>query len=182
MFRALIVLAVLALTTAFGPARMSARSSSLQMGMEKNIAAAAMAASLFAAPVFADGAVSASTVYRARNSYGAKILNLGDAASKGDFAAFADKKSTNAFDLFISASNALGGAKYKEIKKTELAIQAKINDAVKTKNAGALKSSYDEFIKVASLKSDFKASDVGQTDSSGYSPTWGTPRQQIYQR
>ena len=186
MFRALVVVAILALVSAFGPARMAVRqSSALKMGMEKQFAAAAVAASLFAlpvAPVLADGAVSASTVYRARNSYGQKILGLGDAAAKGDFAAFADKKAQTAFDLFISASNAPGGIKYKEVKKTELAIQAKINEAVKAKNGGALKSAYDEFIKVAALKSAFKPNEPGQTDSSGYSPTWGTDRQQIYQR
>ena len=60
MFRALVVLAVLALATAFGPARMAVRqSSSLQMGMGKNIAAAAIAASLFAAPAFAVGGAAA---------------------------------------------------------------------------------------------------------------------------
>ena len=55
MFRALVVVALLALVSAFGPARMAARqaSSSLQMGMEKNLAAAAVAASIFAAPAFA---------------------------------------------------------------------------------------------------------------------------------
>jgi len=186
MFRALVVVAILALVSAFGPARMAVRkASSLQMGVEKNFAAAAVAASLFAlpvAPVFADGAVSKSTVFRARNNYGAKIAALGDAAAKGNFAAFSDKKAQNAFDLFISASNAQNGVKQKETKKAEKEIQAKINEAVKSKNAGALKSAFDEFIKVADLKSDYKPGEAGQTDSSGYSPTWGTERQQIYQR
>ena len=54
MFRAIVVLAVLAVVAAFGPARMAVRkASSLQMGLERNIAAAAVAASLFAAPVLA---------------------------------------------------------------------------------------------------------------------------------
>ena len=187
MFRALVVLVVLAVAAAFGPARMrmTMRTESVQGKVGKVIGAVGLGLSLMGpmvTPVLADGAVSASTVYRARVGYGSKILDLGDAAAKGDFAAFSSKKATNAFDLFISSSNAQNGIKQKEVKKAELAIQAKINEAVKSKNAGALKSAYDEFIKVADLKSKFSINDVGQTDSSGYSPTWGTARQQIYQR
>lgn len=187
MFRALLLVAILAVATAFGPARMrmSMKTESVQSKMGKVVGAMGLGLSLMGpmvAPVMADGAVSASTVYRARNSYGAKIVGLADAAAKGDFAAFTDKKVVNAFDLFISASNAQKGIKQKETKKAELAIQAQLYDAVKAKNAANLKSAYDEFIKVANLKSEYKASDVGQTDSSGYSPTWGTERQQIYQR
>lgn len=118
-------------------------------------------------PVMADGAVSASTVYRARNSYGSKIMDLQEAVSKGNFAAFDNKKVLNAFDLFISGSNAKGGIKGKETKKAELALQAKIYEAVKAKNSAALKSAYDEFIQIADLKSEYKPGEVGQTDSSG---------------
>jgi len=53
MFRALVVVAILALVSAFGPARMAVRqTSSLQMGMGKNVAAAAVALGL-ALPAFA---------------------------------------------------------------------------------------------------------------------------------
>ena len=186
MFRALLVAVLVSVVAAFGPARMgmSMKTESMQIKLGKAVGAIGLGFSLMApvAPVIADGAVSASTVYRARNSYGAKIVGLGEAAAKGNFAAFEDKKAKNSFDLFISASNAQKGIKQKETKKAELAIQAKINDAVKSKNAGALKSAYDEFIKVADLKSEYKPGEQGQTDSSGYSPTWGTDRQQIYQR
>jgi hypothetical protein len=130
----------------------------------------------------ADGAVSKSTVYRARNNYGAKIMNLQGAANAGNFAAFEEKKTLNAFDLFISSSNALNSKMAKETKKAELAIQKQIYGAVAAKDAGKLKSSFEEFVKVASLKSEFGSKDLGQSDSSGNSPTWGTDRQYIYQR
>jgi hypothetical protein len=133
-------------------------------------------------PVNADGAVSASTVYRARNNQGAKISALESAASSGNFAAFEEKKIQNAFDLFISGSNALNSATAKANKKAELKIKADIYAAVASKNAGALKSAYSEFIKVADLKPDYKPNELGQSDSSGYSPTWGTEREYIYQR
>lgn len=130
----------------------------------------------------ADGAVSASTVFRARNFYGNKIKDLSDDASKGNFAAFENKKTLNAFDLFISESNAQRSAIAKERKKAELALQAKIYDAVKNKDRAQLAANYNQFIKVADLTSEFKLTDAGQTDSSGYSPTYGTPRQQLYVR
>lgn len=133
-------------------------------------------------PVIADGAVSKSTVFRARNNQGAKIMALEKAVANGDFAAFEDKKIKNAFDLFISGSNALNSATMKANKKAELQIKADIYAAVDSKNAGALKSAYSEFIKIADLKSEYKPNELGQTDSSGFSPTWGTDRQYIYQR
>jgi hypothetical protein len=88
----------------------------------------------------------------------------------------------NAFDLFISSSNALNGKADKERKAAEKNIQASIYSAVKAKDASKLQAAFGDFVKVADLKSEFKAGDLGQTDSSGYSPTWGTSRQFIYQR
>ena len=133
-------------------------------------------------PVNADGAVSASTVFRARTNQGAKIMALENAVANGNFAAFEEKKTQNAFDLFISGSNALNSATMKATKKTELKLKADIYAAVASKNSGALKTAYTEFIKVADLKPEYKPNELGQTDSSGYSPTWGTDRQYIYQR
>eukprot|EP01031_Cornospumella_fuschlensis_P012582 gene12582-15371_t len=133
-------------------------------------------------PVMADGAVSISTVYRARNNYGAKINDLASAVEKGDFGAFEDKKVSNAFDLFISGSNALNSKIDKQRKAEETKILADIKSAVKSKDATKLKAAYNNFVKVADLKSDFKPNELGQTDSSGYSPTYGTKRQYIYQR
>jgi hypothetical protein len=137
---------------------------------------------LLPSPVHADGAVSASSVYRARNYYGNKIKDLYDDVMKGNFAAFEQKKILNAFDLFISESNAQKSTIAKERKSAELALQAKIYDAVKNKDRGQLSTSYGEFIKVADLTSDYKPGEPGQTDSSGNSPTYGTAREQIYRR
>lgn len=123
-----------------------------------------------------------STVYRARNSYGARIVDLQDAADKANFAAFEDKKALNAFDLFISGANALNSAKDKENKKAELNLQKELYAAVKAKDASKLRAAYNNFIKVADLKSEFQLGERGQTDSSGFSPTYGTSRQYIYQR
>ena len=95
MFRFVVVFAVLAVAMAF------------QMKINKIVGAVASVGVCLAplAPALADGAVSASTKYRARTSYGAKIVDLAPAAEKGDFAAFDNKKAVAAFDLFISGSN-----------------------------------------------------------------------------
>eukprot|EP01035_Chromulina_nebulosa_P018109 gene18109-23763_t len=143
---------------------------------------AALAGPMTATPVLADGAVSKSTVYKARLGYGTKILDLAKAADKGDFAAFADKKVQNAFDLFISRSTALNSIKDKEIRAKETAIKDQLYAAVSAKDSSKLKSSYSEFVKVADLISLYKPEEKGQSDSSGYSPAYGTEREYIYQR
>jgi len=194
MFKIIVSLAVLAISMAFAPsARTIMKTSSLQMSsaqsqISKAFGIAAMGIAL-AGPITimpnsasADGAVSASTVYRSRNNYGAKIMALKGAADSGDFSKFEEKKIVNAFDLFISGSNALKSTAMKETKKVELVLEAKIFNAVKAKDAATLKSTFAEFIKVADLKSDYKPGELGQTDGSGNSPTWGTDRQYIYQR
>lgn len=175
------------MAAAFGPASRVVTNARVSMDMQGKVSRAVGAAALGLAlmgpmPVLADGAVSDGTVFRARNSYGRKIVELGSAAAKGDFAAFENKKAINAFDLFISGANKKNGIKDKENKKAELALEAEIYTAVKSKNAGALKTAYDKFIDVADLKREFKPSEAGQTDSSGYSPTWGTSSQYIYVR
>jgi hypothetical protein len=71
---------------------------------------------------------------------------------KGNFAAFEDKKTLNAFDLFISGSNAKKGIADKERKLVEKDLQAKIYTAVKAKDTTSLNTYYNEFIKVADLK------------------------------
>lgn len=182
----ILVAVLLAVASAFSPSRtMGAKKMELSMNMDirKALGVAAMGFALAAPiPAMADGAVSASTVYRSRNYYGARIVDLAKAADTGNFAAFEDKKSKNGFDLFVSSSNAQKSAITKERKAKETAIVANIYDAVKAKDASKLKAAYAEFIKVSDLKSDYKPGELGQTDSSGYSPTWGTDRQYIYQR
>ena len=130
------------------------KADSLQSQISKALGIAAMGVALAGPmPAMADGAASKSTVYRARNSYGQRVLGLGDAAAKGDFDAFLDKRAVNGFDLFISGSHRMNGVKDKATKKAD-----------------------DEFIKVADLAPLFKPGELGQTDTSGYSPTWGTDR------
>ena len=129
----------------------------------------------------ADGAVSKSSVYRARVNYGTKIMSLEKAVANGDFGAF-DKKAEAWFTLFISGVNGLPSETSKAAKAEQSGIKADIFSAVNAKDSGKLKSSFAKFIKSADLKPDFKPGELGQTDSSGYSPTWGTDRQYIYQR
>jgi Photosystem II Psb31 protein len=76
----------------------------------------------------------------------------------------------------------MGGTSAKERKAVETKLESDIFAAVKAKDSSKLKASYEEFIKVADLKSEYKPGELGQTDSSGYSPTWGTDKQFIYQR
>ena len=76
----------------------------------------------------------------------------------------------------------MGSETAKARAATENKLEADILGAAKAKDAGKLRSAYDEFIKVADLKPVFQPGELGQTDSSGYSPTWGTSRQYIYQR
>jgi len=188
MFKFLIVAVLFATVAAFMPVnRMIARKTELSMNLQDKIAKALGVAAIgfaMTGPIVvnADGAVSKSTVYRARNNYGAKILDLGSAVESGNFAALSSPKVKNAFDLFVSSSNALGGAKYKALKEEEAKIEGEFLSAVSAKDSAKTKSAYAAFVKAADLKSLYKPEEVGQTDSSGYSPTWGTSRQQIYIR
>jgi hypothetical protein len=109
-----------------------------------------------------------------------KIFNLKDAVAKGDFSAF-DKKASNAFDLFISQSN-FPSIKGKALAKEESAIKSDIFAAVSSKDSAKLKSSYEKFLKTASLVPNYRPDEAGQSDSSGYSPTFGTDREFIYIR
>jgi hypothetical protein len=184
MFKLFVVLAIFAVAAAYNAGNMR-----MSMGSKfsKAMGIASLAITL-AGPVNmpqvanADGAVSVSTVYRARNLYGGRITDLKEAVSKGDFAAFEDKKVINSFDLFISRSNALNSQTDKDRKAAEKNILANIYSAVKARDSSKLKSSYDDFVKVADLKSDYKPGEKGQSDSSGYAPTYGTAREFIYQR
>lgn len=182
--RVLLLVVFAALAVAYRPANQMKMGFGNQLSKAIGVATVGftLAGPMMPLPVVADGAVSRSTVYRARNNYGAKIFDLGAAVEKGDFSAFEDKKISNAFDLFISGSNALNAKIDKERKAEELKIYADIKAAVSNKDAAKLKASFNNFVKVADLKSEFKPTERGQTDSSGYSPTWGTARQYIYQR
>lgn len=187
MFRALVTLVVIASVLAFMPSSRIVRQTQLTMNndLQKFLGVAAIGFALsgpaFVQPVVADGAYSISSKYRARNKYGATIVDLKDAVSKGDYTAF-DKKSSNAFDLFISQSNNPVSIKDKAIKSQEIALKSDIFSAAAAKDSSKLKTAYDSFIKVADLTSDYKPTEKGQSDSSGYAPTYGTSKEYIYIR
>jgi len=185
MFRFFLILAVVASAVAFRGMvpRMTMKSEQIQAKIGKALGVAAMGFAL-AGPVQnvnADGAVSVSTVYRARSTYGARIVEAEAAVQKGDFAALSSKKLANGFDLFISGGN-FPSVAGKATAKKEKELANQFFAAVKAKDSGKVRSAYSEFMKIADLKSDYKPGELGQTDSSGYSPTWGTSRQYIYQR
>lgn len=164
----IVVALVIALSAnAFMPARTAASERmemSMSMDIRKALGVVALGFSLAGPmPAMADGAVSASTIYRARNYYGGRILDLAEAADKGNFAAFEDKKSKNGFDLFISGSNRRNNEASKELKSTEEKIKNDLYAAVNAKDAGKLKAAYKEFINAADLKSDYQPGELGQT-------------------
>lgn len=80
-------------------------------------AAAATVGAFFmgATPALADGAVSATTVARARGIYGARIQALAAAVEKGDLEAIAAEK--NSFTLFVSGVYTLPGKANKEVER-----------------------------------------------------------------
>lgn len=157
---------------------MTMKAEALHNKIAKALGVGAMAFALAgpSVPVLADGAYSASSVFRTRNLYGQRILNLEKDVNSGNFAALSDTDTS--FTLFIAGTT----KRDKELKKTEEGLAASFSAAVKAKDAAKAKAAWSEFIKVADLKSEYKPDERGQTDSSGYSPTWGTSKQYIYQR
>jgi hypothetical protein len=193
MFRTIVVCAILLQAAlAFTPSSARLLGHQLQMKiaddmtsqMKKALGVATLGFALAGPSIpsaHADGAVSKSTVYRTRNNYGAKIMGLEKRVAQGDTSVF-DKKVSNWFDLFISGANSLPGETNKIAKQKETALKADMFSAAAAGDSGKMKAAYIEFIKVADLKSEYKPGELGQTDSTGYSPTWGTDRQYIYQR
>ena len=78
------ILAIIASVAAFAPSRRATVSMSMQNQIQKALAVGVMGFALAAPvmPAFADGAVSKSSVYRARNTYGRRIVDLTEAAAK----------------------------------------------------------------------------------------------------
>jgi len=154
---------------------------SFQKNIAKALGVGAMAVALAGPlPAMADGASSISTVYRTRGLYGNKILALQKAAETGDYSKL--ESSGNTFDLFIAGTNIGYNPAVKATRAQEKELAAAFKAAVAAKDSGKIKSTLGEFIKVADLKSEYKPNERGQTDSSGYAPTWGTESQYIYQR
>jgi hypothetical protein len=188
MFRIVCLIAVLACVTAFKPMQMTMGVNNFQKQISKALGVGAMAVALsgpmIPQPVQADGANSVSNVYRARNSYGRKIYNLKKDVESGNFAVLGDKSVSNWFDLFISGANRGNNIAVKELRAKETELASTFKAAVAAGDASKAKSAYSDFIKLADLQPEFKANELGQSDSAGagFSPTWGTDRQYIYQR
>lgn len=113
-------------------------------------AVAGAAAVVAAAPqlAFADGAVSAASVGKARAVYGGRIADLKKAVESGNFDAVSDEK--NAFILFNSG--AYPTAKDKANKKAAIEGTNAIFAAVKSGDKGALKSAYTSYVSSNDIK------------------------------
>jgi Photosystem II Psb31 protein len=137
------------------------------------------AAGLVALPAIAsaDGAVSAATKQRARFNYGSRIGALKDAVAKGDFGAVAAEK--DAFILFNSGAYAGNKAK----KNAAIAGTNAIFAAIRSKDTGALKKAYGDYIASNSI-SDIKPIDSsqGQGYSSDYDYRVRTKQAAVYVR
>lgn len=127
-------------------------STAMSMEMDRRaafgqIAAAGAAIAAVPSVANADGAVSAASINRARGLYGDRIAALDAAVAKGDFAAVAAEK--NAFILFNSG--AYPTIKDKANKAAAIDGTNKIFAAIRSKDAGALKSAYGDYIKANSI-------------------------------
>lgn len=111
------------------------------------IAAAGAAIAAIPSVANADGAVSAASINRARGLYGDRIAALEAAVAKGDFAAVAAEK--NAFILFNSG--AYPTIKDKANKAAAIDGTNKIFAAIRSKDTGALKSAYGDYVKANSI-------------------------------
>ncbi|KAH8056865.1 xanthine dehydrogenase [Aureococcus anophagefferens] len=114
-----------------------------------------------------------------RGIYGG-IADLKDAVEKGDFAAVLAEK--NAFDLFNSGAYAQKSAITKAQKAIAVTETKNIMEAIASKNANQLKTSYAAYMKNAAI--DTKPVDVstGQGYSNDYDWKVRTKKGAIYQR
>mmetsp|Transcript_20267 Transcript_20267/g.26236 ORF Transcript_20267/g.26236 Transcript_20267/m.26236 type:complete len:180 (-) Transcript_20267:1171-1710(-) len=131
-------------------------------------------------PAFADGAVSAATVQRARGIYGGRIVALKSAVDKGDFDAILEEK--NAFDLFNSGAYAIKGPVAKAQKEASIAATKEIFTAVSTKDKAGLSKAYSTFLKNADIDPTPVTVEKGQGYSSDYDWKVRTAKGAIYQR
>lgn len=169
-FVAIVSALILASASAFAPSATSERASTTALSMDRRSAMGAMAAAgagvagVVAAPgiASADGAVSKSSIQRARYKFGSRIFSLKDAVEKGDFTAVAAEK--NAFVLFNSG--AFPGSKNKPKKNEAIAATNAIFSAIRSKDKAALKTAYASYLKTVDM-SDYSAVDSSQ--GQGYS-------------
>jgi hypothetical protein len=138
-----LVAAFAASASAFAPAPVERASTSLSMDRRAAAAQIATGAAVvagFPTLALADGARSAATESRARGIYGQRIAGLESAVNSGDFAAVAAEK--NAFILFNSGAISDKAKKAAAVKDTNA-----IFAAIRSKDAGALKSAYGAYKK-----------------------------------
>ena len=139
------------------------------------------AAAVVAAPQFAsaDGAVSASTIAKARAVYGDRIAALKSAVDSGNFDAVAADKS--AFLLFNSG--AYPSAKVKSQKAAAVEGTNAIFKAVKAGDKAALKSAYSAYVAANGIKAIAPVStSKGQGYSSDFDYKRLTPAGAVYVR
>jgi len=113
----------------------------------------------------ADGAVSASTISRARGVYGNRIADLKKAVNAGDFNAVASEKS--AFVLFNSGAYPF--AKSKPLKKAAIEQTNAIFRAVKSGDKAGLKTAYDTYIAANDINGYPDVALDGKTKGQGFS-------------
>jgi hypothetical protein len=143
------------------------------------IAAAGVVATSMPGAALADGATSKATVQRSKFKFGTRIVALKSAVDKGDFAAVAEQK--NAFVLYNSG--AFVGAKNKDAKKAAIVATNEIFGAIRSKDAKALKTAYDGYLKVTKM-SDYAAitAEEGQGYSADYDYRVGTNQAVLWVR
>jgi len=182
-FVAVVSTLLIASASAFAPAASSERAvTALNMDRRSAMGAVAAAGVVVAMPsvASADGAVSKATQQRSKYKFGVRITALKDAVNKGDFAAVAAEK--NAFVLYNSG--AFPTLKQKPEKSRAIAATNKIFAAIRSKDAGALKTSYADYLKEVSM-SDYQAkldSSQGQGYSTDSDYRARTPQAAIYVR
>lgn len=111
-----------------------------------------------------------------------RIADLKDAVNKGDFAAVLAEK--NAFDLFNSGAYAQKSAITKAQKAVAVTETKNIMEAIASKNAQQLKTSYAAYVKNAGIEDQNSA--LRLADGQGYSTDYDwkvrTKKGVIYQR
>ena len=122
------------------------------------------AAAVATAPqlAFADGAVSASTIARAKGIYGDRIASLKSAVDAGDFGAIAAEK--NAFILFNSG--AYPRVVDKAAKSDAIAKTNAIFSAIRAGDKAAVKAAYSDYVASNDIK---KLPVVDPSTGQGYS-------------
>jgi len=113
----------------------------------------------------ADGAVSKSSIGRARGIYGDRIASLAAAVDNGDFAAVAKEKS--AFVLFNSG--AYPSSKSKAKKTAAVEGTNAIFRAIRAKDKAALKSAYGTYMASNEIVGFPEVSIDGKNPGQGYS-------------